>query len=34
MNKKSTLVIWAIVIAVVFFGAGWGIKELVVFIRG
>jgi outer membrane lipoprotein-sorting protein len=27
MNKKSTLVIWAIVIAVVFFGAGWGIKS-------
>jgi len=26
MNKKSTLVIWAIVIAVVAFGAGWGIK--------
>jgi hypothetical protein len=26
MNKKSTLVIWAIVIAVVFFGAGWYIK--------
>jgi hypothetical protein len=27
MNKKSTLVIWAIVIAVVFFGAGWGISK-------
>ena len=27
MNKKSTLVIWAIVIAVVFFGAGWYIKS-------
>jgi hypothetical protein len=27
MNKKSTLVIWAIVIAAVFFGAGWGISK-------
>ena len=27
MNKKLTLVIWAIVIAVVFFGAGWGISK-------
>jgi hypothetical protein len=27
MNKKSTQVIFAIVIAVVFFGAGWGIKS-------
>lgn len=27
MNKKSTLVIWGIVIAVVFFGAGWGISK-------
>jgi hypothetical protein len=27
MNKKSTLVIWAVVIAVVFFGAGWGMKS-------
>ena len=26
MNKKSTLVVWAIVIAIVAFGAGWYIK--------
>jgi hypothetical protein len=27
MNKKSTLVVWAVVIAVVFFGAGWSISK-------